>query len=124
MVSGRVVKKNHESRGTSSFLDLLQEIKNDYSKQVSVEINKILGYNQDAITKAADIIYLTATDGLPKELLNANYRGFLRQTNGGSSMSDENDDTTIAFTNLRNKVNNGTATYEELRRYREIEKLL
>uniref|UniRef100_A0A0N5BHI6 Uncharacterized protein n=1 Tax=Strongyloides papillosus TaxID=174720 RepID=A0A0N5BHI6_STREA len=124
MPSSRRPKQDGGAQENSSLLKHLQEMQDDYSKQIAIKKRDILSSGPEIVVKATGIIHKTITDNLPGELLDMSYGEFLKQMKGSNTTFGRANDTLVAIEDLRNRVKSGTATHDEVSKYRELKKLL
>uniref|UniRef100_A0A0K0G343 Uncharacterized protein n=1 Tax=Strongyloides venezuelensis TaxID=75913 RepID=A0A0K0G343_STRVS len=124
MPSARRPKQDDGGRENSSLLKHLQEMQDEYCKQIAIKKKELLSSGPEIVIKGTDIIHRTITDNLPSELLDMSYGDFLNQMKGSNNTFGRANDTLVAIEDLRNRVKSGTATTDEVIKYRELKKLL
>ncbi|CEF64687.1 Hypothetical protein SRAE_1000294000 [Strongyloides ratti] len=122
--SKKKLDASHSSELNVSFKTNLYQKQNQYDEKIKENANFFDSVRYRLIDYSSDVLLNVITSNLPDEFLDTNYKEFMSQISGSSFHNFKLNDTLAAIQKLRNKVTSGSASEEEIKKYKEVKKLL
>ncbi|CEF64685.1 Hypothetical protein SRAE_1000293800 [Strongyloides ratti] len=120
-------KKNNIKKNNKNIADdlsiTLKDMQCKFGEEINNEEAKLIKETSEIINKCSETLYRTITKDMPKEFLDMKYKNFLEIQDSTSCTLPKPNDTMMIIQDIRNKVMNGNASPETVKKYQNIKKI-